>query len=233
MDANAVAQEEALANPKMEFRWSTVVDHYEGDGRLERVVLRNTKKNALEVIEADRCFYFVGYLPKTQLFKGQVALTDRGYIPTDVTTQTNVEGVFAVGDVRQTCLRQVATAVGDGATAGDEAERYIAEIGIFEKQLMQKEKPGLIYVDSAIDETSRALLPMVQEIERRHGGRIKLNRVDTYKSICLAPRLGAAQPPSFVFTEDGRVVTRSSRLERKAIIEILDGLLGTEALAGA
>jgi thioredoxin reductase (NADPH) len=230
MDANAVAQEEALANPKMEFRWNTVVDHYEGADRLERVVLRNTKKNVLEAIDADRCFYFVGYLPATDLFKGQIALTDHGYIPTDVNMQTSIEGVFAAGDVRQTCLRQVATAVGDGATAGYEAERYVAEIGIFEKQLMQKDKPGLIYVYSAIDEASRSLLPMVQSIEQHYAGRIKLSLVDTYKSICLAPRLGAAQPPSFVFTKDGRVKARSVLLERKAIMEILDELIGEEAM---
>jgi len=231
MDANAVAQEEALANPKMEFHWDTVVDHFEGGERMERVVLRNTKKDELEVIEADRCFYFIGYLPATELFKGQVTLTDRGYIPTDMNMQTNIEGVFAAGDVRQTCLRQVATAVGDGATAGYEAERYVAEVNLYEKQLLQKDKPGLIYVYSAIEESSRALLPMVQEVDRHYGGRIKLNQVDTYKSVCLAARLGAAQPPSLVFTKDGRICHRSTQLERGAILKVLDNLLAEEVAA--
>lgn len=231
MDANAVAQEEALANPRMEFHWDTVVDHFEGGERLDRVVLRNTKKNAPEVIEADRCFYFIGYLPATDLFRGQVALTDRGYIPTNMNMQTNIDGVFAAGDVRQTCLRQVATAVGDGATAGYEAERYVAEVDVYEKQLLQKEKPGLIYIYSAIDEVSRSLLPMVQEVERHYGGRIKLSQVDTYKSVCLAARLGAAQPPSLVFTKDGHIRSRSTQLEKEAILKILDGLIAEEVAA--
>ena len=117
MDANAVAQEEAMANPKLEFHWNTVVDHFEGGDMLEKVVLRNTKKNELEEIVVDRCFYFIGYIRATDLFAGQVTLTDRGYIPTDAQLRTNLEGVFAAGDVRQTCLRQVATAVGDGPSA--------------------------------------------------------------------------------------------------------------------
>ncbi len=231
MDANAVAQEEALANPKMEFHWNTVVDHFEGSERLQRVVLRNTKKNEMEVIDADRCFYFIGYLPATEMFKGQINLTDRGYIPTDPHMRTNVDGVFAAGDVRQTCLRQVATAVGDGATAGYEVERYVAEMHIFEKQLMQKEKPGLVFVYSAIDEASRELLPMVQEIEQHYDGRVKLSLVDTYKSVCLSARLGAAQPPSFVFTKDGQVVARSIQTDRTSIMRVLDGLVAEPVTA--
>lgn len=225
MDANAVAREEALKNPKMEFRWNTVVDHFEGDGRLERVVLRNTRANALEPVEADRCFYFIGYVPATDLFRGQITLTDRGYIPTDVHMQTNVDGVYAAGDVRQTCLRQVATAVGDGATAGYEAERYIAEIETFQTQLMQKDKPGLIYVYSAIDESSRALLPLIGEIEQLYEGRVKVSQVDTYKSVCLAARLGGVQPPCLVYTRDGQVTDRSTRFDRADIVKALDELL--------
>ena len=225
MDANAVAQEEALANPKLEFHWNTVVDHFEGGDMLEKVVLRNTKKNELEEIVVDRCFYFIGYIPATDLFANQVTLTDRGYIPTDAQLRTNLEGVFAAGDVRQTCLRQVATAVGDGAICGYEAERYIAEINIYEKQLMQKEKPGLIYLYSAIDDASRDLLPMVQEIEAQYGGKVKLSLVDTYKSVCLSSRLGANQPPSFVFTKDGRVTARTGLLDRSSITQTLDKLV--------
>lgn len=225
MDANAVAQEEALKNPKMEFRWNTVVDHFEGQDRLERVVLKNTRENALEVIDADRCFYFIGYIPATELFKGQVTLNDRGYIPTSTTMQTNLDGVFAVGDVRQTTLRQVATAVGDGAVAGYEAERYVAEMKTFETQLMQKEKPGLIYVYSAIDPASRDFLSVVQEIERLYSGKIKLSQVDTYKGAALAARLGATESPSLVFTQNGRITGLSTRLDRLEIMKTLDDLL--------
>lgn len=226
MDANAVAQEEARNNPKMEFRWNTVVDHFEGDGHLQRVILKDTKRNALLPVEVDRCFYFIGYLPATDLFTGQVTLTERGYIPTNTRMQTNLEGVFAAGDVRQTCLRQVATAVGDGAIAGFEAERYIAEMEVYRKQLMQKEKPGLIFVYSAIDAASRDLLPMVQEIERHYAGAVKLSLLDVYKSECIASRLGAVAMPSVIFTRDGEIQGKSMTLTRAALIETLDQLVG-------
>jgi len=126
--AHAAARDEALANPKMEFRWNTVVERFEGDGRLETAVLRDTRTGALAPLRIDRCFYFVGHLPATELFAGQVALDERGYVRTDPRMRTSLGGVFAAGDVRDTPLRQIATAVGDGAVAGSEAHRYVAAL---------------------------------------------------------------------------------------------------------
>lgn len=225
MDANAVAQQDAMREPKMEFRWNTVVDHFEGDERLSCVVLKDTRTGDLIPVDVDRCFYFIGYLPATELFRGQVTLDERGYIPTNTRMQTNLEGVFAAGDVRQTCLRQVATAVGDGAIAGFEAERYIAELEVYEKQLMQAEKPGLIYVYSPIDQRSRDFLPTVRDLERDFGGKVKVSLVDTYKGECLAARLGAVESPSLVYTKDGRVVGKSRDLERDRIAATLADLV--------
>ncbi|GEJ56520.1 NAD(P)/FAD-dependent oxidoreductase [Anaeromyxobacter diazotrophicus] len=125
--AQPAAREEALGNPKMEFRWNTVVDHFEGDGRLETAVLRDTRNGALVPLAVDRCFYFIGHLPATALFAGQVALSEQGYVRTDARMRTSLEGVFAAGDVRDTSLRQIATAVGDGAVAGSEAQRYLTD----------------------------------------------------------------------------------------------------------
>lgn len=227
MDANAVARDEVMHNDRIEFRWNTVVDHFEGDGHLQRVVLKNTRTGELISETVDRCFYFIGYTPSTELFEGQVQLTDRGYIPTNERMQTSVEGVFAIGDVRQTCLRQVATAVGDGAVAGFEAERYIAEMEIFEKQLMQREHPGLIYVYSAIDARGRDLLPTMEAIAASYGEAVKLSIVDAYKGECLAARLGAVDVPSVVFTDKGRIVAKSQNLNPGAIRAELDRLVRT------
>jgi thioredoxin reductase (NADPH) len=225
MDANAVAQADAMREPKIEFRWNTVVDHFEGDERLETVILKDTRTGDLFGEPVDRCFYFIGYLPATELFQGQVDLTDRGYIPTNTRMQTNRDGVFAAGDVRQTCLRQVATAVGDGAIAGFEAERYIAELEVFETQLMQREMPGMIYVYSPIDERSRDFLPAIRTIERQYAGRVKLSLVDTYKSECLAARLGAVEAPAVVFTQEGKVVGKTKRLDPERITAALEALV--------
>jgi thioredoxin reductase (NADPH) len=125
--AHAAARDEAFSNPKMEFRWNTVVDHFEGDEVLRRVVLRNGSTGVLEPVTVDRCFSFVGFTPATELFAGELELTADGHIPTSRRMETSVAGVFAAGDVRETSLRQVATAVGDGAIAGFETARYLAE----------------------------------------------------------------------------------------------------------
>ncbi|AWK51650.1 pyridine nucleotide-disulfide oxidoreductase [Clostridium beijerinckii] len=127
--ANKIAQEEAMKNPKMEFIWNTVVNSFEGDERLNKVILRNLKTDELVDVIVDGCFLFIGYEPNTEIFKGKINLTDIGYILTNENMKTNIEGVFAVGDVREKPLRQVATAVGDGAIAGVEAEKYIARLG--------------------------------------------------------------------------------------------------------
>ncbi len=140
--AHPAARDAAFANPKLEFRWNTAVDRFQGDARLEAVVLKDTRTGALSPVAVDRCFYFTGHLPATELFAGQVALTERGYVATDARMRTSVEGVFAAGDVRDTCLRQIATAVGDGAIAGSEAQRYLADRDILEKQHRQPGKPG-------------------------------------------------------------------------------------------
>ena len=138
------AWEAALHNPKLEFRWNTVVDHFQGDDRLETVVLRDLPTGLLSPVRVDRCFYFTGHLPSTDLFVGQVALTERGYVRTDARLRTSLEGVFAAGDVRDTCLRQIATAVGDGAIAGAEAQRYLADREAAGERFLQPEQPGLI-----------------------------------------------------------------------------------------
>ncbi|WDU83430.1 NAD(P)/FAD-dependent oxidoreductase [Caloramator sp. Dgby_cultured_2] len=157
MDANKIAQEQALKNSKMEFIWNTVVESFEGDERLEKVVLKNLKTGELIEVPVDGCFLFIGYEPNTEIFKGQVEMNKYGYIITNEKMETNLEGVFAAGDVRDKIIKQVATAVGDGCIAGIMAEKYIAECEVFEKEIMQKEKIGLIYIWSPIEEKVESL----------------------------------------------------------------------------
>lgn len=125
IDANAIAKEHAFANPKLEFIWNTVVEEFKGEEHLQQVVLKNSKTGNLIPIDVDGCFLFIGYLPDTDLFKGLVAMNQSGYVLTNENMETSLEGVFAVGDVRAKGLRQIATAVGDGAVGGVAAEQYI------------------------------------------------------------------------------------------------------------
>lgn len=128
MDCNENVKANALKNPKMKFMWNTVVDHFEGEALLKTVVLRNLKTGELTPIECYTCFEFIGYIPNTEIFKGTIDLTDEGYILTNENMETNIDGVYAIGDVREKNVRQVATCVGDGAIAGVRSEKYIADL---------------------------------------------------------------------------------------------------------
>ncbi len=202
MDCNEIAKAAALANPKMEFLWNTVVDSYEGDEQLKSVNLKNLKTGEVENVPCHTCFLFIGFIPNTEIYKGVINMSDRGYVKTDEEMRTNVHGVFAAGDVRDRFLRQVATCVGDGATAGVMAEKYIAEGEIFDNQIMKGD--GIAYVYNAVDEKQRDMLSMIEDIEKIYNGYC-CHRIDTYKSDGLANRLGVESCPSVVVIKDGKV----------------------------
>ena len=204
MDCNEIAKATALANPKMEFVWNSVVDSFEGEDYLETVVLKNTKTDELIPINCDNCFEFIGYIPNNDLFKDVIDMTDRGYINVNNLQETNINGVFAVGDITNKWLKQIATAVGDGAVAGTAAGKYIDESEIFESKIMQAEKPGLIYIYNAIDEKSRNFLSSIKHIENELSN-IAVTRIDVYKSEGLAKRLKVDRYPAVVSTQNGSV----------------------------
>lgn len=127
-------QEKAFKNEKLHFMWNTVVDEVDGeDDILSKMIVKNTKTGELTTIEADEddglfgLFGFIGLLPKSDLFEGVIDM-DKGYIKTDDNMHTNVEGVYAAGDIRVKSLRQVVTAAADGAVAAMQAEKYIANL---------------------------------------------------------------------------------------------------------
>ena len=124
-------QERAEKNEKIEFLWDSVVEEVKGAGPVDSIIFRNVKTNELTEYKANEkdgmmgVFVLIGYNPNTEIVKDIVNLSDSGHIPTDEKMQTNIEGVYAAGDVRVKPLRQVVTAVSDGAIAAVEAEKYI------------------------------------------------------------------------------------------------------------
>ena len=126
-------QEKAFKNPKMNFLWDTVVEEVDGDELLNKMTLKNVKTGELTTFEADEedglfgLFGFIGMIPNSTLFEGQIDM-DYGYIKTDDNMHTNIEGVYAAGDIRVKSLRQVVTAAADGAIAAMQAEKYLAEM---------------------------------------------------------------------------------------------------------
>ncbi len=120
-------QDKAFANPKIDFIWDSIVTEVKGDGIVEGVTIKNVKTEEISDLETDGVFMFVGYDPVSDLVKGTVKMDERGYIITDDDMRTNIEGVFAAGDIRSKSLRQVVTAAADGAIAAFVAELYITE----------------------------------------------------------------------------------------------------------
>ena len=125
--AQKVLQDRAFANEKINFIWDSVVKEIKGENRVESVVIENVKTNQVTEHAFGGVFIYVGLDPVSDFTKDLQIQDESGWIVTDDHMKTSVAGVFAVGDVRQKELRQVTTAVGDGAIAGQEAYKYITE----------------------------------------------------------------------------------------------------------
>lgn len=206
MDANKVAQEKALANPKMKFLWNTVVDSFEGDDTLKQVVLKNVKTGQLQPVDVDTCFLFIGYVPNTKIFEGFVDMTNRGYIKTNEDMETSKEGVFAVGDCRDKTLRQVATAVGDGAVAGFMAEKYVEEVNYIQKEIFEAKGLIMAFVYNASEPLDREYLARIEQLQRERKDKFQLRRIDVYKSDRIACRLSYTKSPSLLCIKNGQVL---------------------------
>jgi thioredoxin reductase (NADPH) len=223
MDANKVAQEKAMANPKMKFMWNTVVDSFEGDEMLKQVVLKNIKTGELIPVDVDTCFLFIGYVPNTKIFEGFVDMTNRGYIKTNENMETSREGFFAVGDCRDKTLRQVATAVGDGAVAGFMAEKYVEELEYVQREIFEAKGLIMAFVYNAVEALDREFLARVEQVQREYKDKVQLRRIDVYKSDRIACRLDYTKTPSLIFMKEGQVlenITDLSNLE-KTIAEMI------------
>lgn len=134
LTADAIAIEQVRANDKIDYIFDSVVERIEGDGMVEAMMIRNTKTDRLTRFEADEedglfgIFVFIGNIPSTKLYEGKIPLNEYGYMITDEAMATQVEGVFAAGDMRPKLLRQVVTATGDGAIAAVSAQKYVEKI---------------------------------------------------------------------------------------------------------
>ena len=105
--------------------YNTVINKVNVNQKIESLDLLNTKSNEISNLKIDGLFIAIGRVPNTELFKGQLNLDENNYIIADETTKTNIEGVFAVGDVRRKALRQIVTATSDGANCSKSIEEYL------------------------------------------------------------------------------------------------------------
>ena len=125
--AQKLLQERAFANEKIHFIWDSVVKEIKGDKRVSSVMVENVKTGEISEHEFGGVFIYVGLDPVSEFAKDLGITNEAGWIVTDNHMKTAISGIYAIGDVREKDLRQVTTAVGDGAVAGQEVYKYITE----------------------------------------------------------------------------------------------------------
>ena len=128
--ADKIIQKRAFENNKIEFVWDSVVQEIRGENTVNSIVLKNVKTETETILVTDGVFPYIGIVPNVTDFSGQLEQDRNGFIKTDATMSTSVDGVFAVGDVRNTPLRQVITAASDGAIAAVYAVKYVEEVAM-------------------------------------------------------------------------------------------------------
>jgi thioredoxin reductase (NADPH) len=125
--ASKVMQERALNNEKIKFHWDSAVVDIKGEQKMQQAVLKNLKTNEETPLDAGGLFVAIGHTPNTKIFENQINLDDEGYIILKNKTHTNIEGVFAAGDVHDRNYRQAVTAAAFGCMAAIDVDKYISE----------------------------------------------------------------------------------------------------------
>ena len=125
--ASKVMQERALGNEKIQFHWDSAVIDIKGDQKMQQAIIKNLKTNEEKTLDVGGLFVAIGHEPNTKLFKNQIDLDDEGYIVLKNKTKTNIEGVFAAGDVHDRSYRQAITAAGFGCMAAIDVDKYLTE----------------------------------------------------------------------------------------------------------
>ena len=190
LDCNKQSAEKAFAHPKMNFIWNSVLDSIKGEEEVEGVVIKNTKTGELTDYPCQGVFFFVGMVPGTKFVQGKIDLDRRGYVHTTDSMETSVEGVYAVGDIRDKYLRQVATAVSDGATAATAAERYIEEQNDFQVNIVESEKPVLMGFWAQDYAGSLDKVNAVVAANKEAGDKYKFVEIDYNRKKGMAKKFG-------------------------------------------
>jgi len=127
--ASKIMQDRAFKNPKVKFIWDSIVSDVVGDNKVEGVVVRNVVTDEETELPVSGLFVAIGHVPNTDIFKGRLDMDENGYLITHDGSRTNIEGVFACGDVQDHVYRQAITAAGSGCMAAIDSERWLEAHG--------------------------------------------------------------------------------------------------------
>ena len=200
-DRAAIAQ--ALANPKIEPVYNTVVEKIEGDGMVENLVLKNVRTGEKSNLPVAGVFMFVGQEPDDECVRGLVKAEKGGWIITNDHMETSVEGIFAAGDVRSKYLRQVITAAADGAVAAMAASSYINEQLHLRSTLLEPDEVKAFFY-SSIDESQVKLSNSAEKCAKAKG--MKVPVIDGYRNARMTEKLGLSDKlPAVAVIKKGTV----------------------------
>lgn len=204
LDCNKVSAEKAFQNEKMEFIWNSTIEEVLGNENVEGVKIKNLKTGTSSTLECQGVFFFVGMIPATSFLKDSgLEMERRGYIPVNDLMETNLSGVYAVGDNRVKYLRQVVSAAGDGATAAVAAERYIEELVSFQNNIMNSDKNVLLVFFNASNTESLEFSALMEELCQEHHEAYKLVKVDMATKKNLAEKYEVTNTPAVVVLDKG------------------------------
>lgn len=209
LDCNKVSAEKAFNNEKIEFIWNSTIEEVLGKDNVEGVKIKNLKTGLSSELKCQGVFLFVGMVPSTNYLKDSgIEMDRRGYIPVNELMETNLEGVYAVGDNRVKYLRQVVSAAGDGATGAVAAERYIDELNSFNANVLQSDKKVLLLFFNALVNESLAFSTLLEELNNENGSEYKIVKVDLASKKNLAAKYDVKVAPAVVVLEQGKEIKR-------------------------
>ena len=209
LDCNKVSAERALQNETMEFIWNSTVEEVLGEENVEGVKIKNLKTGSSSELACQGVFFFVGMIPSTQFLSDSgVEMDQRGYIPVNDLMETNLEGVYAVGDNRIKYLRQVVSAAGDGASAAVAAERYIEELNSFKTNVLLSDKNVLLLFFNALNNESLQFSTLLEEVNNELTENYKVVKIDIATKKNFAQKYGIEKVPSVVLVNKGMEIKR-------------------------
>lgn len=208
LDCNKASAEKAFKNEKLKWVWNSVLEEIKGDELVESVMIKNIKSGELTEMETNGVFFFVGTVPKTEFLKGKVALDDHGYVITNEMMETDVPGVYAIGDARVKYLRQVITAASDGAVAAVAAEKYLTEMETFREQVLDSSTPVLLAFWAPQIEASIEAVGMLVKVADASNGKVKLVKLDTYRNKKTSATYNVTEIPTVILFNQGETVGR-------------------------
>ena len=209
LDCNKVSAERVFQNEKIEFIWNSTIEEVLGEDNVQGVKLKNLKTGGSTELACQGVFFFVGMIPSTHFLEDSgIKIDEKGYIPVNEMMETNLEGVYAVGDNQIKYLRQVVTAAGDGAIAAVAAERFIEEQSAFNTNVLQSEKKVLLLFFNALNNESLKFSTLLEKVNLELLNSYKVVKVDMATKKNLAHKYYIEKVPSVVVLDKGLEIKR-------------------------